>query len=46
MSMLALAYAVLAVGFYAWAIRSAKPVSSPLGLWVNIEEESAISLAA
>ncbi len=44
--MLALAYAVLAVGYYAWVTRTAKVVVSPLGLWVNREEEDSIARAA
>ena len=44
--MMALAYAAFAIGYYAWATHTAKAVRSPLGLWVNREEEESVSLAA
>lgn len=44
--MLALAYAALGVGYYVWIIRTALPVASPLGLWVNPEEEDHLAAAA
>jgi hypothetical protein len=44
--MLALAYAAIAVGYYVWVTRTALPVASPLGLWVNQEEEDQLAAAA
>lgn len=46
LSMMALAYAAFAIGFYAWIVRSAKPVASPLSLWVNRSEEECAVRAA
>lgn len=44
--MLAIAYAVIGIGFYVWIVRSAKDVPSPLGVWVNATEESEVTKAA
>lgn len=44
--MVALLYAIAAVGFYAWIVRSAKEVPSPLGVWVSEVEETSISKVA
>jgi len=44
--MLAIAYAIVAIGFYAWIIRSAKEVPSPLGVWVNRADETDVAKAA
>lgn len=44
--MLTIAYAIAAIGFYAWIVRSAKEVPSPLGVWVNRAEDSEMAKAA
>jgi hypothetical protein len=44
--MLAIAYAIAAIGFYAWIIRTAKDVPSPLGLWSAGADEADVAKAA
>ncbi len=44
--MLAIAYAAITIGFYVFITRTAKDVPSPLGVWVNTEEETPVVKAA